>query len=482
MNMGASAIVVHSLHRSGTLIDTQEFENVIGRAGRAFVDIDGLVLHPMYQPNRRRRRDWQKLIAGVGQRQLRSGLLALVEALLEKLHLHVGGELEDLQQYVLGQTVPLSIHPNEADEDLIGEWPVALELLDEALLATIDPLDCEQVALPVILDEVLRGSLWARWLGDEPEPKQFLYRHALITRSSWIWANNSVTDRRGYYAAGLGVSSGQYLRDNADRLYELLVKAEIAIKASDDEHACKSIAELHEIVSAVRPFAPSDPRNDTSEILVAWLNGTSVADLITTFGEGTQDFVEDAFVYRLTWAMEAVRTTAVAREHRSGDVIEGGAAAAVAAGLLDPRGILMLQVGMESRLCALAAIAENPGTFSSIVELRAWVDSCPGGPDWPTDNLAWAWTSFVNRLGESRSGVLIRREGEIDAVWEAEPPTPGTLVRIAPGDLTVRDAATRIAGHLANQRPSATHSVIDAQVVGGGGAVAYETYEQSMPA
>jgi DEAD/DEAH box helicase len=50
LNLNAAVLLVPSLHRSGNLISGEEFANVAGRAGRAFVDIEGLVLHVMYNP------------------------------------------------------------------------------------------------------------------------------------------------------------------------------------------------------------------------------------------------------------------------------------------------------------------------------------------------------------------------------------------------------------------------------------------------
>lgn len=48
LNLAATAVIVHSLYRNGNVIEASEFKNVVGRAGRAFVDTHGLVLHPIY--------------------------------------------------------------------------------------------------------------------------------------------------------------------------------------------------------------------------------------------------------------------------------------------------------------------------------------------------------------------------------------------------------------------------------------------------
>ncbi len=48
LNLSATAIVMHSLHRNRELIKVSEFRNVIGRAGRAYVDVEGLVIYPIF--------------------------------------------------------------------------------------------------------------------------------------------------------------------------------------------------------------------------------------------------------------------------------------------------------------------------------------------------------------------------------------------------------------------------------------------------
>ena len=57
------------LHRSGKLISGEEFANVAGRAGRAFVDVEGLVIHVMHTRDEWRLEPWRSLSPrpGVGR-------------------------------------------------------------------------------------------------------------------------------------------------------------------------------------------------------------------------------------------------------------------------------------------------------------------------------------------------------------------------------------------------------------------------------
>jgi hypothetical protein len=48
LNLNAAVLLIPSLYRSGQLLSGEEFANVAGRAGRAFVDTEGLVVHVMF--------------------------------------------------------------------------------------------------------------------------------------------------------------------------------------------------------------------------------------------------------------------------------------------------------------------------------------------------------------------------------------------------------------------------------------------------
>src|SRR5258706_443825 len=72
LNLSATAVVMHSLHRNGEKIEISEFKNVIGRAGRAYVDVEGIVLFPMFDDIAKKRRNWEALITDLGARELES--------------------------------------------------------------------------------------------------------------------------------------------------------------------------------------------------------------------------------------------------------------------------------------------------------------------------------------------------------------------------------------------------------------------------
>ncbi|MGD3261555.1 helicase-related protein, partial [Xanthomonas citri pv. citri] len=100
LNLSASALVMYSLWRNGELIKASEFRNVVGRAGRAFVDSVGLVVHPIFTDETRRRRKWKQLVEDTALRDMESGLLQLVVNLFVRIQdKHGLPDLDALLEY-----------------------------------------------------------------------------------------------------------------------------------------------------------------------------------------------------------------------------------------------------------------------------------------------------------------------------------------------------------------------------------------------
>ena len=142
LNLSATAVIMHSLYRIGEPIEVSEFKNVIGRAGRAYVDVEGLVLYPMFDNAAQKRRKWVGLINDLGAREMESGLVRLVLALLVRMHARVGGDVNELIEYVVNNAAAWSFPevPNEKADDravALIEWERHVATLDTAILSLI---------------------------------------------------------------------------------------------------------------------------------------------------------------------------------------------------------------------------------------------------------------------------------------------------------------------------------------------------------
>jgi len=108
--------------------------------------------------------------------------------------------------------------------------------------------------------------------------------------------------------------------------------------------------------------------------------------------------VEEAFTYRLVWALEAVRTRRMSLGWSS-DTVAGGGAAAVETGVPQFMMAILIRAGLPSRRAAMAAIEDAKPIFVTPADMRGWLESdeitaYTDAGDWPTPDSAALWARF----------------------------------------------------------------------------------------
>lgn len=443
LNLSATAVVMHSLYRHGEIIKVSEFKNVIGRAGRAYIDVEGLVLFPIFEdPRGKKHREWVELIENQGAREMESGLVALVTLLLLRMHERLGGDLDQLTEYVVNNAAAWAFPevPGETPEARARAreaWEKHLATLDTAVLGLIGEEDVPDAGIEAALDAVLQSSLWHRRLQRLDVPSQQALRSVLLTRSRHIWANSTPASRRGYYLAGLGLQAGQSLDAVAAEANELLIQANGALLTGDDETAIQAIIGIAERVFAFQPFAPDTLPDNWRDITRGWLLGHPLADLVSQHEADTLQFIEGGLVYRLPWAMEALRVRAVA----NGDVVGalglalddhelGLALPAVETGTLNRSASILMQAGFNSRLAAIKAVTDTAASFTTGHGLRTWLLSpelaaLAVQEDWPTPATRALWLEFSADFSPGDSRAWSERRYLANVRWTGVPAPPG---------------------------------------------------------
>jgi hypothetical protein len=167
-------LLVPSIWRNQEIIPLGEFANVAGRAGRAFVDVEGLVLHVVWEPNQDRGnravRQWKNLVAGAKASALASGLLQLAALIFDRIARAVGVSLEEVVEYVTGHGDAWDFSDLAKDNTGVSaaEWERDIASVDAAILVLLDA-DTEETNLDVELDAALEGSFFSRQLAREEE-------------------------------------------------------------------------------------------------------------------------------------------------------------------------------------------------------------------------------------------------------------------------------------------------------------------------
>ncbi|WP_375142333.1 helicase-related protein [Bradyrhizobium sp. CCGB12] len=411
LNLSATTIVMHGIIRNRQPIEVSEFRNVIGRAGRAFVDVDGLVLFPFFEPNAQRSAQWETLKAGDQGREMESGLLRLIISLVQRMYSSLGGDLAQLLEYILNNAQvwefpAVTGESAERRDAALRDWQQYLTTLDTAILSLIGENEVPDDEVSAQLDAILSSSLWERRLTRRPQEIQHIFKSALLSRSKFLWQNSTSTQRRAYFLAGVGYETGKKLDEIAPNANELLLQANGAVLTGDNEQAITAITALAELLFEILPFKPNVQPANWRDILRAWLLGEPVAALAKN-DEDVLRFVEDALIYRLPWGMEAIRVRALA----CGDQFEDGtdlddyelslAVPAIETGTLNRSAAILMQAGFTSRLAAIKAISATDADFDTSEGLREWLRSdevaaLSADVEWPTETSHAIWMSFLS--------------------------------------------------------------------------------------
>ncbi len=448
LNLSATAVIVHSLYRSGNLIAASEFKNVVGRAGRAFVDTHGLVLHPIFDRHDWRKGQWSDLVEDTNARNMESGLVRLVASLLQRMAQSIGSvETGVLLEYVVNNaqswTFPdVANETEEQVEEHQNTWIKYIVSLDTALLSMLGEEDVSIDAIPDALDLILQSSLWQRRLNRHDEKLKVLFDSVLSQRAKHIWSVTTTHQRKGYFLAGVGLDTGQRLDAISNQANVLLVNANGYISANDQELAIATLKQLAELVFDIAPFTPRNLPDDWKEIFAAWLRGEILTDHEFDDINEALMFIEDALIYRLPWGLEAIRVRAQANQDIIGDSATiddyevGLVVPAVENGTLNRSAAMLMQAGFNSRKAAILAVSSTNASFTTGIQLKAWLNSAEVfdlaiGLNWPTPETSNLWWDFTREYEPNTDTTWKSARLVISVVWiNGYNPISETLVRL----------------------------------------------------
>lgn len=426
LNLSASSLVFSGVRSGRDLMSTPDFRNVVGRAGRAFVDVEGLVLYPMFDSVRNRRRDWSTLINDETGRRMESGLVLVVVQLLGAMRTRLG----TTDDHVLLEYVVNSGWVNVATSSELEDQQV-LASLDSAIVSLLGSGDMGISELGEALDTALSSSLWARRLLRLESDSRNLLDATVKARARHIWSHTSPTQRRALYLAGLGLEAGLALEARSAELADKLADAELALEESRDRDAVEAIAAFANIVWDLDPFRLKERRPDWASILETWLLGNDLVPGEQDSGLG--EFIEGAIVYKLTWAIEAIRVFGDTSE----SVPPSRVSAALEVGSLRSAVPLLIRTGLTSRRTAVA-VAESAPALATMRDLAEWLRTSEalhlGDDVFGPGELTDAWNAYLAQ----RRRTSQRRWRQVSTTrqpsWTSTTtPAVGTRLRVGHG-------------------------------------------------
>ncbi|MFD9504430.1 hypothetical protein [Streptomyces sp. NPDC060035] len=441
LNLSASAVLFHGIRRGGDLLKGSEFSNVIGRAGRAFVDTEGLVLYPVFQPTSSRRRAWHELTQGDGGKDLQSGLIEVGISLLRRMYNSVGlRSAESFLQYLTGGpewSFPVMSLETEAQrDDAAISWRSDLGLLDVGLLSIVgdNGLDSDSDAVTQTVAEALRESLWERQLRRSGEFKSAAIRELVYSRARHLWRTSTPSQRRGWFLAGLGADAGSELAQVSGRIVALASQAETAMLETDHNAASDILIEIANSVFAIETFAPETALENWRDVLRRWVSGFPVGDLPGDRIAVVQ-FIEADLIYRLVWGVEAARVYEAAQGNPTAEDLSGAAVTAIETGTFNRAASILIRSGFDQRLAAISAVMSTRATFDSAAQMRLWIGSLDptlaSNRNWPTPESRSAWETFANRTRTQSDRQWSRHTKDVtDVTWCKAAPEPGVWLRV----------------------------------------------------
>ncbi len=271
LNINAAILLMPYLIRNRKTIDGVEFANVVGRAGRAFVDVEGLVFHVIKEDAPQRERQWKNLVDTSRERELTSGLFLVMDEAYAMLSSHGVLDQKDAYEYLANQQDAWI--PTDADDGETQSIETVLDKLDNIVLGLVKALDSESDDLPALLDEALQGSLWKRQVERSGAHLKEAHLNVLAARAKLIWNETTPMARKGYFAMGLGLVSGQAIGAIAEELEDLLDGADLAATTANTDALVKNLTALASKLFEIAPFAPEKLHPEWELLLEQWIWG-----------------------------------------------------------------------------------------------------------------------------------------------------------------------------------------------------------------
>ncbi len=376
LNVNASAVLFESLYRtdrSGVRhrISAEEFQNVVGRAGRAFVDLVGKAIFSTGMRSevaRQNEIDWLALRREVANRQLESGLVTLILRLLERLGGFTDDRLEFLTQHA-NIDCTMNNEPLAGDDE--SQFEPSVDDLDLAINALLQGAGTDEEDVAGLLDRALRGSLFRRTLERKAESLRRFVTVTLEARARTMVRRFPAELRQSAYLSGVSPRLSPRFSALVDSLSPAIVEIEAAIDANAvGERELRLLADVAEALLQFPSFAPPSASmvDRPAEVIRLWLSGAPLGVLVDE--AKTFAFLEEGIRTRAAWGYEAVRRAIQGEKYLT---ISG--AALLISGTPTVFSALLVREGLDSRSTAVSVAALFPLELERRASaMREWLD------------------------------------------------------------------------------------------------------------
>ncbi|EIY0854355.1 DEAD/DEAH box helicase [Acinetobacter baumannii] len=359
LNLQTNIVLFNSIFRAGQLIPSSEFRNVIGRAGRSFVDLQGIVLFPNYGHILSKTKNWNSLIRDKDKLTLNSGLGLLIVQLI----LRIASSLKENNIYTIYEYIVNSNYsfdfPQVAfeNQDDVTEanvkWKEYLGLLDYSIINLIGDEDVAIENVAEFVDILLKNSFLYKQIRHLSNDKQMLIKSFIQKRSEYLWKTTTYSSRQQLYYSGVSLDT---INNNDKIINDILYKInEIDTLLIVDEFnyslLSNKLIQLAELVFSISEFTPKKIPEHWDKILYNWLNGLNY--LVGFDVDVAVDFIEKNISYNFIMAIEFFKARcSLLSEY----IIEQSTFDYISQvfeyGVLDRNALFLIGLGLKSRVKA----------------------------------------------------------------------------------------------------------------------------------
>lgn len=308
VNIGISTVIfadVFMNHQDEVKIDSKDFWNIAGRAGRAFTDIEGKVLYCIDETNWSYKRDLgfcHEYFDSSKMEHAKSGLLALVKY-LKNISTQCNVSFELLLDLVASNDFTQFKSDNE---DYSNIFPQVFDWVDDTLLALDYKNKANELQDPSNwIDTVFRNSLAYIQAGEDEMVSQEDIINFIKSR------NRAVLNMAGDYVnwegmvkSGIPLSSSKALDDYIDQITESIkVYKESEGCATDLAEFSKSIEKLVQQLPTVT-FKHDYEEAELDEVRLKWFSAKPLSEI--AIHENGQEICVSYLSMTLPWAINAI--------------------------------------------------------------------------------------------------------------------------------------------------------------------------------
>lgn len=346
VNVGVSVVIFHSVDRAyNNPLPARDFWNIAGRAGRAFVDSEGIILYVLDQSGSA----WKY------KNQKSQAMEYFNSSKMEKVHSGVGLLLRKIYSLACDAEIRfdelLERLSNDNLSDLLdSQGIIQLKSIDDGILSLIGDSDENTI------DKILRSTL--AYIQEESDAAKERMLKMLKARVRAVKAKSKGTVWERATALGIPLDDALYIQENIEDYRKLAVMYITSDENLEDVLNFLDGVEglLDELPSGKFCYIPKGEA-DFHEVQASWIKGDSLAG----YNKG-QKYVNEYIGYILPWALNAVARELNNQGNDDEAMVYLSMAACCESGLPTLSAVKVFKSGIQSRAAA-SVISTISGDF-----------------------------------------------------------------------------------------------------------------------